>query len=152
MLPGVQSSWLNAEAPTSHGLVNPVLIYPVIALLVIIGLRDKVIFIAARGEQYLPALIFFGILPFVDMILALKLLIVTVWVGAGVSKLGHHFSMVIPPMMSNTPWLTIKALKRANYRDFPTDLRPSKVAGGIGHVLGTIVEVATPLVLSLIHI
>ena len=50
VLPGVQSSWLNAEAPTSHGLVNPVLIYPVIALLVIIGLRDKVIFIAARGE------------------------------------------------------------------------------------------------------
>ena len=147
VLPGVQSSWLNAVAPTSHGLVNPVLIYPVIALLVIIGLRDKVIFIAARGEQYLPALIFFGFLPFVDMILALKLLIVTVWVGAGVSKLGHHFSMVIPPMMSNTPWLTIKALKRANYRDFPNDLRPSKVAGGIGHVLGTIVEVATPLVL-----
>ena len=41
-------------------------------LLVLIGLRDKTIFLAARGEQYLPALVFFAVLPFVDMIVALE--------------------------------------------------------------------------------
>lgn len=148
-LPGVSSSSLDAAVADNHGLVNPVILYPLIALLVIMGLRDKVIFIAARSEQYLPALVFFAFLPYVDMILALKLLIVSVWVGAGVSKLGHHFSMVIPPMMSNTPWLPFKSLKRAHYRDFPHDMRPSRLASGVGHVLGTIVEIVTPLVLLL---
>jgi hypothetical protein len=147
VLPGVASSSLDSAVPENQGLVNPVLMYPLIALLVAMGLRDKVIFIAARSEQYLPAIVFFGFLPFVDMILALKLLIVTVWVGAGISKLGQHFSMVIPPMLSNTPWIPSKAVKRAHYRNFPEDMRPSKVAGGIGHVLGTLVEVITPLVL-----
>ena len=74
-------------------------------LLVVLGLRDKVFFLAARGEQYLPALIFFAFYPFVDMIVAAKLLIVIVWCGAAFSKFGRHFANVIPPMVSNTPWL-----------------------------------------------
>ncbi|MHC3000861.1 DUF3556 domain-containing protein [Gordonia sp. GN26] len=146
-LPGVTSNSLDAAMADNQGLVNPTLMYPLIALIVVMGLRDKVIFLAGRSEQYLPAMIFFGILPFVDMILALKLLIVTVWVGAGISKMGHHFSMVIPPMLSNTPWLPSKTVKRSHYRNFPEDMRPSKLAGGVGHVLGTIVEIVTPLVL-----
>ena len=95
-------------------------------LLVLIGLRDKTIFLAARGEQYLPALVFFAVLPFVDMIIALKLLIVVVWVGAGVSKFGLHFSNVIPPMVSNSPTIPFKWVKRAHYRDYPR--RPAAVA------------------------
>lgn len=146
-LPGVSSSSMNSVVAGDHGVVNPVVLYPLIALFVVIGLRDKVIFIAARSEQYLPALVFFAFLPYVDMILALKLLIVSVWVGAGISKLGHHFSMVIPPMLSNTPWLPFRSMKRAHYRDFPHDMRPSRLASGVGHVLGTIVEIVTPLVL-----
>ncbi|EKT84697.1 hypothetical protein WSS_A00210 [Rhodococcus opacus M213] len=144
---GVHTPSVDAALPGNHGLVNPTLLLPLIALLIVIGLRDKVIFIAARGEQYFPAIVFFGVLPFVDMIVALKLLIVSVWVGAGISKLGHHFSMVVPPMLSNTPWLPSKTIKRAHYRSFPNDLRPSIVAGGVAHVLGTVVEVVTPLVL-----
>ncbi|MGP3708413.1 DUF3556 domain-containing protein [Gordonia paraffinivorans] len=146
VLPGVDSSSLDKAVADNHGLVNPVLMYPLIALLIVMGLRDKVIFLAARSEQYLPAMIFFGLLPFVDMILALKLLIVTVWIGAGISKFGYHFSLVIPPMMSNTPWMP-KALKPMFYRKFADDMRPSKLAGGVGHVLGTVVEIAGPLVL-----
>ncbi len=144
---GVHTPSVDAALPGNHGLVNPTLLLPLIALLIVIGLRDKVIFIAARGEQYFPAIVFFGVLPFVDMIVALKLLIVSVWVGAGISKLGHHFSMVVPPMLSNTLWLPSKTIKRAHYRSFPNDLRPSIVAGGVAHVLGTVVEVVTPLVL-----
>ncbi|EME66564.1 hypothetical protein G352_04440 [Rhodococcus ruber BKS 20-38] len=147
VLPGVHTASIDAVVADNAGLVRPTVVAPVIVLLVLIGLRDKVIFIAARSEQYLPALVFFTFLPFVDMIVALKLLIVTVWVGAGVSKFGHHFSMVIPPMISNTPWMLSKTVKRAHYRNFPNDLRPSVLAGGVGHVLGTLVEIATPLVL-----
>ncbi|CRK49162.1 putative membrane protein [Rhodococcus sp. RD6.2] len=147
VLPGVHTASLDAAVADNSGLVRPAAVVPVIVLLIVLGLRDKVIFIAARSEQYLPAMVFFATLPFVDMIIALKLLIVSVWIGAGVSKLGHHFSMVVPPMLSNTPWIPSKAIKRAHYRNFPEDLRPSKAAGGVAHVLGTLVEVATPLVL-----
>ncbi|WP_072690250.1 DUF3556 domain-containing protein [Rhodococcus marinonascens] len=146
-LPGVHTASIDAAIADNSGLVRPAVLFPLIALLVIIGLRDKVIFLAARSEQYLPAIVFFATLSFVDMIIALKLLIVVVWVGAGVSKLGHHFSMVVPPMISNTPWMPSKAIKRAHYRNYPEDLRPSIVGGGVAHVLGTLVEVVAPLVL-----
>ena len=46
------------------GLVNPALLVAPMVLLVLIGLRDKTIFLAARGEQYFPALFFFAVLPF----------------------------------------------------------------------------------------
>jgi hypothetical protein len=147
-LPGVHTASVDtALGADNSGIVRPALMFPLIALLVVIGLRDKVVFIAARSEQYLPAMVFFGFLPFVDMIVALKLLIVTVWIGAGISKIGHHFSMVVPPMISNTPWITSRTAKRLLYRDYPEDLRPSVVAGGVAHVLGTLVEVMIPLVL-----
>ena len=81
------------------------------------------------------------------MIIALKLLIVVVWVGAGVSKFGKHFSNVVPPMVSNSPSMPFKWLKRAHYRDFPRDLRPSRVADFMAHVAGTTVEIIAPLVL-----
>ena len=90
-------------------------------------------------------------LPFVDMIIALKLLIVVVWVGAGVSKFGKHFSNVIPPMVSNSPSMPFKWVKRAHYRDFPRDLRPSRVADFMAHVAGTTVEIVAPLVLLFSH-
>ena len=77
VLPGVHSDSLSAAIPSNtSGLVNPALLVAPMVLLVLIGLRDKTIFLAARGEQYLPALFFFAVLPFVDMIIALKLLIV----------------------------------------------------------------------------
>ncbi|HTN23372.1 MAG TPA: DUF3556 domain-containing protein, partial [Solirubrobacteraceae bacterium] len=118
------------------GRVASGVIVAIIVLLVALGLRDKVFFLAARGEQYLPALIFFAFYPFVDMIVAAKLLIVTVWVGAAFSKFGRHFACVIPPMVSNTPWLRVKAVKRLHYRDFPEDLRPSERAVALAHVGG----------------
>ncbi len=146
--PGVHSESLSEALPqNTSGLVNPALLVAPIAVLVLNGLRDKTVFLAARGEQYLPALFFFTVLPFVDMIIALKLLIVVVWIGAGVSKLGKHFANVIPPMVSNSPLMPFKWVKRAHYRDFPRDLRPSRVAEFMAHVAGTTVEIATPLVL-----
>ncbi|MFD3430470.1 DUF3556 domain-containing protein [Nocardia fluminea] len=138
---------LEALPDNTSGLVRPVLLIAPIVLYILCGLRDKTIFLAARGEQYLPALLFFAVLPFTDMIIAAKLLIVIVWVGAGVSKFGKHFTNVVPPMVSNSPAMPFRSIKRAHYRDFPRDIRPSRVASFMAHVGGTAVEVITPIVL-----
>jgi hypothetical protein len=150
VMPGVHSDSLSAAVPSNtSGLVNPALLVAPMVLLVLIGLRDKTVFLAARGEQYLPALFFFAALPFVDMIIALKLLIGVVWIGAGVSKFGLHFTNVIPPMVSNSPAMLSKWVKRAHYRNFPEDIRPSHVASFMAHGPGTIVEIVAPLTLLL---
>ncbi|MEV6061037.1 DUF3556 domain-containing protein [Nocardia asteroides] len=140
-------SLLEALPDNTSGLIQPALLVAPIVLYVLCGLRDKTIFLAARGEQYLPALLFFAVLPFTDMIIAAKLLIVIVWVGAGVSKFGKHFTNVVPPMVSNSPSMPFRSIKRAHYRDFPRDIRPSGVASFMAHVGGTTVEVITPIVL-----
>jgi Transmembrane protein of unknown function (DUF3556) len=145
---GVHSDSLSKAMPgNTSGLVNPALLIAPMVLLVLMGLRDKTIFLGARGEQYLPALFIFTVFPFVDMIIALKLLIVVVWVGAGVSKFGLHFTNVIPPMVSNSPSVPFKWAKRAQYRDFPRDLLPSHLAGFMAHGPGTVVEIVAPLTL-----
>jgi uncharacterized membrane protein YkgB len=135
--------------PSGSGLVNPALLIAPMVLLVLIGLRDKTIFLAARGEQYLPALFFFAVLPLPDMIIALKLLIFTVWFWAGISKFGPHFTSVIPPMVSNSPAMPFKWIKRAHYRNFPDDVRPSHLATFMAHGPGTVVEIFSPLALLL---
>src|ERR1700754_3941768 len=148
VMPGVHSDSLSAAVPdNTSGLVNPALLVVPTVLLVLNGLRDKTIFLAARGEQYMPALVFFTVLPFVNMIIALKMLIVVVWVGAGFSKFGSHFANVVPPMVSNSPSMPLKWIKRAHYRDFPRDMRPSRVADVMAHVNGTFVEIVAPLLL-----
>jgi hypothetical protein len=148
VLPGAPSASLAAAVPeNTTGLVTPSLIVIPMVLLVLLGLRDKIVFLAARGEQYLPALLFFTVLPFVDMIIALELLIVVVWVGAGFSKFGKHFSNVVPPMVSNSPFVPFKWFKRAHYRNYPSDIRPSRVADVMAHVGGTTIEIIVPLIL-----
>jgi Transmembrane protein of unknown function (DUF3556) len=145
--PGTHSDSLSKTLPHNvSGLVNPALLVAPIALLVLNGLRDKTIFLGARGEQYLPALLFFAVLPFANMIIALKMLIVIVWIGAGFSKFGKHFSNVIPPMVSNTIFAP-KWVRRAHYRDFGADMRPSRLADFMAHVNGTTVEIGAPLIL-----
>lgn len=133
-------------------MVDPTLMALSAGLLVLCGLRDKILFLASRGEQYLPILLISAlageVLTFVDFIVAAKLIIVTIWVGAAVSKMNHHFLNVIPPMVSNAPFVP-KALKRAHYRSLPEDLLPSRLAWFMAHVLGTTAELAVPLVLLL---
>ncbi|WP_067540482.1 DUF3556 domain-containing protein [Nocardia crassostreae] len=145
LLPGVATDSLSEALPdNTSGVVRPVLL---IALYVLCGLRDKTIFLTARGEQYLPALVFFAVLPFTDMIIAAKLLICVVWLGAAVSKFGLHFTNVIPPMVSNSPAVPAKWFKRLHYRDFPRDIRPSRLSSIIAHVGGSTVEITGPMIL-----
>ncbi|MGY2085057.1 DUF3556 domain-containing protein [Blastococcus sp. SYSU DS0539] len=143
--PGVRT---DALPGSEAGLLPQWLLLTFVALIIAMGLRDRVVFLAARSEQYVAVLFFFGILSnHVDMILVAKIAMVSIWVGAGVSKFGHHFTNVVPPMMSNTPWLTSTRFKRALYRDFPNDLRPSRIAWAFAHIGGTVVELVLPFVL-----
>ncbi len=147
VLPGVQADSLDALRADNAGLVRPSVLVVLVGIWLLLGLRDKVIFLAARSEQYLPPVVLFATLGYVDMIVALKLVIVAVWVGAGISKIGHHFGQVVGPMVSNSPANPFVGIRRAQYRDFPNDLRPSKVSSGLAHAGGTLVEIVIPLVL-----
>ncbi|GAA4094293.1 DUF3556 domain-containing protein [Nocardioides kongjuensis] len=133
-------------------MVDPRLMAVSAALLVLCGLRDKILFLAARGEQYLPILLISSlagsVLTFVDFVVAAKLVIVIVWVGAAISKMNAHFENVVPPMVSNAPFAP-RLVKRAHYRSLPDDLRPSRFAWFMAHVLGTTAELVVPLVLLL---
>jgi hypothetical protein len=137
------------DLPTgSLGVLPQWAILSFVGLLIVMGLRDKVVFLAARSEQYLPTMFFFGAFAsFVDMIVAAKIAIVIIWVGAGVSKIGRHFTPTVSVMISNTPWITSRRFKRSLSRDFPDDIRPSHVAGGFAHIGGTLVELVLPFVL-----
>ena len=131
-------------------MVNPAYVVPAIVLLVLCGLRDKILFLASRGEQHLPVLIASALVgsvfTFTDFIITAKLIIAIIWMGAAVSKMNPHFERVVPPMVSNTPWLP-KSVKLKHYRSFPEDLQPSGVAWFMAHVTGTTAELGLPLVL-----
>lgn len=133
----------------SVGIIDPVRLGPLVAFLVVIGLRDKTIFLAARSEVYLLLAITF-FLPAVDMVIAAKLVMLTLWWGAATSKLNRHFPNVVATMESNNPLMRIKAVKRRLHVSYPDDIRPSSVAGLLAHG-GTVVEFVVPLVLLLSH-
>ena len=100
-------------------------IWTILGLLAVLGLRDKVIFLAARGEVYGSFAVAFLFAGYgVDMIIAAKLVCVAIWMGAATSKLNKHFPFVISTMMSNNPLIRTKWLKRRFFERFPDDLRP----------------------------
>ncbi|ALG84209.1 DUF3556 domain-containing protein [Gordonia phthalatica] len=121
----------------------------ILVLLAAIGLRDKTIFLASRGEVY-GALTVTFLFVGADMILGAKLIFLCIWLGAATSKLNRHFPFVIATMMSNNPIVRSPKLKRLFFRKFPDDLRPGLPARGIAHV-STAVEGLVPLVLFFTH-
>lgn len=131
-----------------YGTLKPSLVVPMLVLVALMGLRDKMIYLAARGEMYWIASLTF-LFPAADMMVGLKLAIAAIWLGAGVSKLTHNFPFVITAMISNSP-LRPKWLKRRLYRSFPTDMRPSRLAFAMGHI-GTVLEIGAPIVLLASH-
>ena len=127
-------------------MIEPARLVPLVVLLPLLGLRDKTIFLAARAEHYWVTLLVF-FLPFIDMVLAAKLIMLALWWGAATSKLNHHFPFVVATMLGNAP-LVPRPLKRFLWRDVETDVRPSRVAATLAHT-GTTVEYSVPLVLLL---
>lgn len=127
------------------GRLDPVAVGVLLALLGLLGLRDKVPFLAARAEIYGTLAIIF-LFPLTNMIVAAQLVFVCIWWGAASSKLNRHFPFVVTVMISNTPWNRWRAAKRRLYRDHPEDLRPSSMGALAAH-LGTAVEFTLPLIL-----
>jgi hypothetical protein len=133
-------------------LIDPVRVVPTIVALAVLGLRDKTVFLAARGEHYwLKLFVFF--FPFTDQIAAYKIVMLCLWWGAATSKLNHHFPYVVSVMTSNNALLRSRLfnwLKRALYLDPVNDLRPSWLPKVMAHVGGTTAEFVVPTVLVLV--
>ncbi len=131
------------------GLINPILVIPTIVALALLGLRDKTIFLAARGEHYwLKLFVFF--FPFTDQIAAFKIIMLFLWWGAATSKLNHHFPYVVAVMTSNNALLRSRLflpVKHLLYRDHVNDLRPTWLPKMMAHVGGTTAEFIVPTVL-----
>ena len=137
------------ELGTNVGLLPAWQSWAVLILLALCGLRDKVIFLAARGEVYAPfvaAFLFGG--P--NVLVAAKLACVVIWMGAATSKLTRHFPFVVSTMMSNSPVIRPRAIKRAFFEHFPDDLRPGRLSRLVAH-LSTAIEMLIPLVLLFSH-
>lgn len=133
---------------TSVGLLPVWEIALILALLAVLGLRDKVIFLAARGEVYGSLTLAFLLGP--DSLVAAKLIFLVIWMGAAVSKLNRHFPFVISTMMSNNPLIRHRSLKRMFFERFPDDLRPGRASRIVAHS-ATVVELCVPLVLFFAH-
>ena len=138
--------------PALHTTVGVLPIWQVAAILgilALLGLRDKVIYLAARGEVYATLTITF-LFAGVDMIIAAKIVFLVIWMGAATSKLNRHFPFVISTMMSNNPVMRPKWLKRRFFEHFPDDLRPGRLSRVLAHV-STAIEMLVPLVLFFSH-
>ncbi|SPT57988.1 DUF3556 domain-containing protein [Actinomadura madurae] len=134
------------------GLLPAWQIWIVLGLLAVLGLRDKVIFLAARGEVYAPFTVafLFASHSVLDFILAAKLVCLMIWLGAATSKLTKHFPFVISTMMSNNPVLRPRWIKRRFFENFPDDLRPGRPSRLLAHT-STAVEGFVPLLLFFSH-
>jgi Transmembrane protein of unknown function (DUF3556) len=134
---------------TTVGVLPLWQISTILGLLAVLALRDKVIFLAARGEVYASftvAFLFAG----ADMIIAAKLVCLVIWLGAATSKLNKHFPFVISTMMSNNPVFRPRFIKRRFFEHFPDDLRPGRLSRMLAH-FSTAIEGLVPLVLFFSH-
>ena len=132
-------------AGTSAGQLPPEGIAVLLGLLGLLGLRDKVSFLGARPEIYAPMLAV-GLFPVDQWIVAWQFIFVFIWWGAAASKLNRHFPFVVSAMISNAPWNRSKAFRRRLWRDYPEDMRPSRLSAAIAH-FGTVQEFTWPLLL-----
>lgn len=128
----------------SVSMLDPMRILPVAVLVPLLGLRDKTIFLAARSEHYWITMLTF-LLPFVDMIVAAKVLLVLLWWGAATSKLTRAFPFTAATMLSNAP-LVPSWVSRRLFRSFPEDMRPSRLSNIIAWTV-TMIEFVVPMVL-----
>jgi len=136
---------------TTVGVLPMWQIWTVLGLLALLGLRDKVIFLAARGEVYASFTVAFLFAGYgVDVIIAAKLVCLVIWLGAATSKLNKHFPFVISTMMSNNPVFRPRFIKRKFFEHFPDDLRPGRMSRWLAH-FSTAIEGLVPLVLFFSH-
>ncbi|MFV8755479.1 DUF3556 domain-containing protein [Nannocystaceae bacterium ST9] len=158
LLGGIRRTWLDVllYATVLAGLgwllVSPSFALEPLALvvgaLIVLALADKTLFLAARGEHYWTTLVcmLLAVSLATDWIAGAKAVHLALWFWAGVSKLNPHFPAVVCVMTSNSPVARFARLRKAMYRSYPDDLRPSRLATWMAHA-GAALEFAVPLVL-----
>jgi Transmembrane protein of unknown function (DUF3556) len=132
-------------AGTAAGRLDPTAVGVLLAFGILLGLRDKVPFLAARAEVYGNLMILF-LFPLNNLIVAAQIVFVCIWWGAASSKLNRHFPFVVTVMISNTPWNRSRSFKRRLWRKHPEDLLPS-ATGALAAHMGTVMEFTLPLLL-----
>ena len=120
------------------------LLVPIAVLVPLLALADRTIFLAVRPEHFWTTTLCFLFAG--NWIAGAKAVQLALWFFAGFSKLNHHFPSVVGVMTSNSPFARFAWLRRSMYREFPGDLRPSRLAAVAGH-FGTLLEMAIPVVL-----
>ena len=130
---------------TAAGRLDPTTVGVLLAFGILLGLRDKVPFLAARAEVYGNLMILF-LFPLNNLIVAAQIVFVCIWWGAASSKLNRHFPFVVTVMISNTPWNRSRSAKRRLWRKHPEDLLPS-ATGALAAHMGTVMEFTLPLLL-----
>jgi hypothetical protein len=111
-------------------------------LVPLLGVLDKTVFLAARGEHYWVTIVVFAFAG--DWVAGAKAVQLALWFWAGFSKLNHHFPTVVCVMTSNGPFSRFPWLRKRMYRSYPDDLRPSALARVMAHA-GTAFEFGVPL-------
>ncbi|MGZ4242124.1 MAG: DUF3556 domain-containing protein [Actinomycetota bacterium] len=138
---------LVSHAEQASGRLDPVGIAVLLGFWGLLGLRDKVPFLAARPEVY-GFLLLVSLFPLKNAIVGWQFVFFFIWWGAASSKLNRHFPFVVAVMGSNTPWNRSHKAKAKLYVDYPEDLRPSRAAAFAAHA-GTVVEFGLPLIMLL---
>lgn len=153
---GITRGWLDVALYAANQLfllralvapeITPALLWPPLVLIPLMGVLDKTLFLAARGEHYWVALVCLSVAAGDALwISACKVVWGAIWFWAATSKLNDHFPSVIQVMMNNGPFFP-KWLKRRLFAGYPDDLRPSPLAVFMSR-MGTATEYALPLVL-----
>jgi hypothetical protein len=117
---------------------------PIVVLLPLCGLTDKTILLAARVEHHFAMIVCFLLAG--NFIAACKVVQLSIWFWAGVSKLTVAFGYVIPVMTVNNPLVRSAWLRRRMFVAYPEDLAPSRLGKAMAHA-GTFLEFAAPLTL-----
>ncbi|MFT5222946.1 MAG: hypothetical protein ACI867_001256 [Glaciecola sp.] len=130
------------------GEVTTAMVLPIVACVIVLGLRDKAAFLIFRSEHYMLTLLVFVVASNqTDFVSGAKAVQLAIWWGAATSKINHHFPSVVAVMISNAP-LVPASVKRRMFVAAPHDMRPSPLAATVAHG-GTVIEYLFPLVLVL---
>jgi hypothetical protein len=130
---------------TDAGRLPSAAIIVLLGLLGVLGLRDKVSFLGARPEIYVPILVVSLFAP-AQWIVGWQFVLLFIWWGAASSKLNKHFPFVVSTMVSNAPLVRLRSVKRRMWRSYPDDMLPSRELALFAH-LGTVQEFLWPLLL-----
>ena len=155
---GIRRTWLDVGLYAANLLfivralvapeVTPALLVPSFILIPLLGVTDKTIFLASRGEHFYVALVCMTVAGGDALwISACKVLWCAIWFWAATSKLNHHFPSVIMFMMNNGPFFPTW-LKDKLFVSYPDDLRPSRMAATMAG-MGAFTECMLPFVLLL---